>query len=129
MVHQALWRNPARALLVPRWGTPNDPTQPTTSFKTAWGNLCTEAKVSCRIHDLRHTATTKLAESDASDSTIMALAGHLSRAMLERYSHIRMNAKRQAMESLSLKPKEKQTPQRSPQSEGQPRTVATEKVV
>src|ERR1039457_5377572 len=81
------------------------------------------------IHDLRHTAITKLAESGASDSTIMALAGHLSRAMLERYSHIRMNAKRQAVESLSLKPKEKATPHRSPQSEGQPRTVATEKVV
>ena len=35
----------------------------------------------------------------------MAIAGHLSRAMLERYSHIRMNAKRQAMESLTLKPR------------------------
>jgi integrase len=69
------------------------------------------------IHDLRHTALTELAESGASDSTIMALAGHLSRATLERYSHIRMNAKRQAVESLSLKPKVEQTPQRSPQSE------------
>ncbi len=57
------------------------------------------------VHDLRHTAITKLAESGASDSTIMALAGHLSRAMLERYSHIRMNAKRQAVESLTLKPR------------------------
>jgi hypothetical protein len=59
---------------------------------------------------------TKLADSGASDSTIMALAGHLSRAMLDRYSHIRMNAKRQAVESLSLKPKAEATPQRSPQS-------------
>jgi integrase len=108
---------------------PSDPNRPTTSFKTAWGNLRTEAKVSCRIHDLRHTAITKLAESGASDSTIMALAGHLSRAMLERYSPIRMNAKRQAVESLSLKPKEERPPQRSPQSEGQPRNVASEKVV
>jgi len=90
-----------------RW--PNDPTRSTTSFKTAWGNLRKEAKVSCRIHDLRHTAITKLAESGASDSTIMALAGHLSRAMLERYSHIRMNAKRQAVESLSLSAKRKDT--------------------
>jgi integrase len=110
-----------------RW--PSDPTRPTTSFKTAWGNLRTKAKISCRIHDLRHTAITKLAESGASDSTIMALAGHLSRAMLERYSHIRMNAKRLAVESLTLKPKAEQTPQRSPQSEGHPRNVAAEKVV
>jgi len=27
----------------------------------------------------------------------MALAGHVSRAMMERYSHIRMEAKRKAM--------------------------------
>ena len=86
------------------------------------GNLRTEAKVSCRIHDLRHTAITKLAESGASDSTIMALAGHLSRAMLERYSHIRMNAKRQAVEALSLKPKPKaeQTPQAVPKRKPTP---------
>ena len=109
-----------------RW--PNDPTQPTTSFKTAWKNLRTEANVHCRLHDLRHNAISHLAESGASDSTIMALAGHLSRAMMERYSHIRMNAKRQAVESLSLKPKEERTPQRNPQSEGQPRNVASEKV-
>jgi integrase len=76
-----------------------------------------EANVKCRIHDLRHTAITKLAESGASDSTIMALAGHLSRAMLERYSHIRMHAKRQAMESMTLKPKVERGPQRNPQSE------------
>ena len=62
---------------------PNDPTQPSKRFKTAWGNLRKKAGVQCRIHDLRHTAITKLAESGASDSTIMALAGHLSRAMME----------------------------------------------
>ena len=96
---------------------PNDPTLPSKRFKTAWGNLREKAKVRCRIHDLRHTAITKLAESGASDSTIMALAGHLSRAMMERYSHIRMNAKRQAVESLSLKPKVQPATQSFPQSE------------
>jgi len=50
-----------------------------------------------RFHDLRHTAITKLAESQASDQTIMAIAGHVSRAMLEPYSHIRMAAKRTAV--------------------------------
>ena len=33
---------------------------------------------------------------------MLALAGHLSRAMLERYSHIRMQAKREAVEALTL---------------------------
>jgi hypothetical protein len=31
----------------------------------------------------------------------MAIAGHVSRRMLERYSHIRMEAKRNALEALS----------------------------
>ena len=31
----------------------------------------------------------------------MALAGHVSRAMMERYSHIRMEAKRRAVDTLS----------------------------
>jgi len=31
----------------------------------------------------------------------MALAGHMSREMLEQYSHVRMEAKRKAIESLS----------------------------
>ena len=36
---------------------------------------------------------------------MLAIMGHMSRAMLERYSHICM-AKRQAVESLSVKPKQ-----------------------
>jgi hypothetical protein len=34
----------------------------------------------------------------------MAIAGHVSRRMLERYSHIRMEAKRAALEVLSNRP-------------------------
>lgn len=54
-----------------------------------------------RFHDLRHQAITELAESQASDQTIMAIAGHVSRRMLEHYSHVRLAAKRQALEALS----------------------------
>lgn len=54
-----------------------------------------------RFHDLRHCAITKLAESDrASDQTIMSIAGHLSRKMLEHYSHIRAQAKRHAVQAI-----------------------------
>jgi hypothetical protein len=38
-------------------------------------------------------------------STMLAIMGHMSRAMLERYSHIRMTAKREAVEALNLAPK------------------------
>jgi hypothetical protein len=32
--------------------------------------------------------------------TILAIAGHVSRKMLERYSHIRMTAKRTALDAI-----------------------------
>lgn len=54
-----------------------------------------------RFHDLRHHAITELAESGASDQAIMAIARHVSREMLEHYSHIRLEAKRRAVEVLS----------------------------
>ena len=81
--------------------TPNDPTKPTTTMKTAWGTLRKRAGVNCRLHDLRHTAATKMAEAGVPESTMLAIMGHMSRAMLERYSHIRMAAKREAVECLS----------------------------
>jgi hypothetical protein len=43
-----------------------------------------------------------MAEAGVPESTMLALMGHMSRAMLERYSHIRMAAKRTAMDSLIL---------------------------
>ena len=36
---------------------------------------------------------------------MLALMGHMSRAMLERYSHIRMAAKRDAVAGVTLRPK------------------------
>ena len=55
-----------------------------------------------RFHDLRHQAITELAESKASDSTIMSIAGHVSRKMLAHYSHVRMDAKRNALDALTV---------------------------
>ena len=46
-----------------------------------------------------------LAENGASESTMLALMGHMSRAMLERYSHIRMAAKIAAIANVTLRPK------------------------
>jgi hypothetical protein len=59
------------------------------------------AFVDKETEDLRDTFISRLAESQASDPTVMALAGHVSRAMMERYSHIRMEAKRRAVDDLS----------------------------
>ena len=83
-----------------------DPTRPIRAWVKAWRSLTKEAKLpGLRFHDLRHHAITELAESGASEQTIMAIAGHVSRAMLERYSHIRVEAKQAALEALSsIKP-------------------------
>jgi len=79
-----------------------DPTKHVNSWRSVWRTLTKKAGLpGFRFHDLRHCAITSLAESGASDSTIMAIAGHVSRRMLERYSHVRMEAKRAAVESLS----------------------------
>ena len=79
-----------------------NPTTHVKSWRSAWRRLTKEAGLAgFRFHDLRHCAITQLAESGTSDSTIMAIAGHVSRRMLERYSHVRMEAKRNAMEALA----------------------------
>jgi integrase len=67
--------------------------------KQAWKRAA-EALNGFRFHDLRHTAITELAERGESDATLMALAGHMTREMLEHYSHVRMAAKRSALEGL-----------------------------
>jgi integrase len=76
---------------------PSDPTKPVTTLKTAWAAVRKAAAVRGRWHDARHTLITELAESGAGDQTIMDIAGHVSRQMLQRYSHIRMEAKRMAL--------------------------------
>ncbi|HTV81627.1 MAG TPA: site-specific integrase [Acidobacteriaceae bacterium] len=76
------------------------PTIAIGSWKVAWTAARSKAKVACRWHDMRHTFISKMAEGQASDATIMALAGHLSRKMMEKYSHVRNEAKRQAIAVL-----------------------------
>ena len=50
--------------------------------------------------DLRHTVITELAEMGVADHVLESISGHLSRRMLEHYSHIRIDAKRQALDGL-----------------------------
>lgn len=77
-----------------------DATKPIGSWKVSWTAARGAAKVDCRWHDMRHTFVSRMTESQASDATIMALAGHLSRKMMERYSHTRGEAKRAAIAVL-----------------------------
>ena len=98
-------RSPEHCLIPCRVsGKTYDPVQPPSSWawRTAWRKLPEACGLSgLRPHDLRHHAITRLAESsEASEQTIMSIAGHVSREMLEHYSHIRQDAKRKAVASL-----------------------------
>jgi integrase len=72
------------------------------SWRTAWRHARKAAGLSVRFHDLRHTSITKLAETQASDETIMSIAGHVSKKMLDHYSHIRNAAKRAAVNAIAI---------------------------
>jgi hypothetical protein len=53
------------------------------------------------MRHFRHTFISRLAENPAvSEETIRVLAGHVSRQMLERYSHIRSRTKEAAIRAL-----------------------------
>ena len=78
-----------------------DPNRPQRSWRSAWRSLTDVAGLKgLRFHDMRHQCITELAEQGHADQTVMAIAGHLSRRMLEHYSHVRLDAKRKALESL-----------------------------
>ena len=77
-----------------------DPSRPIKCWRSAWRAALKRAGLQLRFHDLRHTCITKLAESQASEQTLMAISGHVSRKMIEHYSHIRMDAKRTETDAI-----------------------------
>jgi hypothetical protein len=68
---------------------------------------------------------TKLAESQASEQTLMAISGHVSQRMIEHYSHIRMEAKRVALDSIVRPDFDSAVAQNWAQSPDEGKTTAT----
>jgi integrase len=78
-----------------------DLSKPIGAWKKAWRLACENAGVKYRWHDQRHSFISRIAENpQVSEETIRALAGHVSKQMLQRYSHIRSEEKRAAIEGL-----------------------------
>ena len=92
---------------------PVDPTRPVTSLKTAWESIKTDAGVTCRLHDPRHTFCTKLAEANTPEGSMLDMMGHVSAAMLRRYSHIRAQARRDAITAIEARAKSGGVPKES----------------
>jgi len=81
---------------------PADPERPCTTLKHAWESTRRAAGMKCRFHDLRHTAITRMLEAGAPEHAVRAIVGHVSPKMLERYAHMRLEVKRQAVQALEL---------------------------
>jgi len=97
------WRNLTRLVTCPACGTPQSPTKTCSNEKCEIDIEKIKSPLAgLRFHDLRHHSVTELAESGASDSTILAIAGHVSPKMLAHYSHVRLRAKRSALDALSM---------------------------
>jgi integrase len=80
-----------------------DPGKPIGSWKKAWNTAKKQAKVECRLHDLRHHFISALAQTQTPDATIQAISGHLTKKMLDHYSHVRTDAKRRAVDLLDFR--------------------------
>ncbi|HYG99374.1 MAG TPA: tyrosine-type recombinase/integrase, partial [Terriglobales bacterium] len=84
--------------------------KPVQSWQHAWTTALKQARKELKLetlhyrwHDLRHHFISRLAENPSvSEQTIRALAGHVSKQMLERYSHIRTRAKQDAIAALQV---------------------------
>jgi hypothetical protein len=93
----------------------HDPGTPIAGWKSSWTSCRAVAKLSCRWHDLRHTFISRMGENNVADQTLLALAGQLSRRVLERYSHARNESKRAAVKLLDLPAGPNDSPQIPPQ--------------
>lgn len=90
----------------------HDPTKHQTTFRTGWEKIKAKAcelgmnVKGLRLEDMRHSAITYLLEDpEVSEETAEAIAGHINPRTKKIYSHVRMEAKRKAMEALLLKKK------------------------
>ena len=92
-----------------------DPTRPQKSWQSSWRTLrATAAKgdpeknipampnlARLGFHRCRYLAITKLGEVGVPDRTIMGLAGHVTKRMLDHYSKARVKAKKDAVNMMT----------------------------
>jgi integrase len=78
-----------------------DPERPAKGWRYALNEMLVVADINISAYSFRHHAITKLLEnSEVSEETVEALAGHVSHKMKKRYSHTRLHVKRAAVEAL-----------------------------
>lgn len=76
-----------------------------SDIKTTWKTAKRLAGIEgLRLHDLRHTAATRLADAGCDAFTIAAILGHSSIQMSARYTHASDDRKRRALEAIVANP-------------------------
>jgi integrase-like protein len=106
-----------------------DPTEPIGSWKTGWQNARTTSGVTCRFHDLRHSACTRLLEAGVSFPIVASLMGwspSTTTNMAKRYGDIGNAAHRDAVRALDPatgKNRQNQTPTSADQQTGDSKAV------
>lgn len=81
-----------------------DPEKAMGSFKEAWESAKRKSGVTCRFHDLRHSACTRLVERGVPLPVIASLLGWSAGTtvrMAKRYGHISADAQRKAVSELT----------------------------
>src|SRR5581483_3002526 len=71
-----------------------------SGIRKPWNEVRKAADVPwLRIHDLRHTAITRMAEAGVPIPVILSMAGHISVRMQQHYTSVSEYAKRRAVEA------------------------------
>ena len=75
---------------------------PIGDFRKAWRNACRAASLEgTLVHDMRRSCARNLVRSGVNERVAMAVTGHKTRSMFDRYNIVGANDLEQAMERVS----------------------------
>ncbi len=81
-----------------------DPEKPMARFKASWEKAKKDARVTCRFHDLRHTAISRMIDAGVPLPKIAKIVGWAPATtvrMAVRYGHFNLESLRDAVSTIS----------------------------